>query len=302
MDTSRESFIDPLLYSESESTIKQRLRVFFSSSNKICNLTHILLDDTVMNGRIQPYYALITAIIGQVTVFLTWIISRRTHLPEWLYCPPISLTGFLFPERVVYLSGFILCFCVSTAMSIQVCSLLTAIKKISNHKNKFINVLILLAKWSIRSCLLGLIGQALIPFQSNTFQYIGTDEFISHIEATTIIHLFFASMLFMSAFVHGALVIIILYWLNQPVVGVRLVPQVSVRLKVSFAFCILAVIFGFEDCYRYIAFNQLHYTDDLKAELNMKGISQRLLVFFLFAYLATYSIDMHHLHKMMASF
>ena len=226
------------------------------------------MDRPILNTS-RPSFSLFlyTSVCALITIFACWALAWHYNLPSDMWCPPISLTGFLYPERAVYIAGFTLTFFLGVA-SLKQLRLLFAAEAPESALLKFAVRVLFIA-------LLGMLGQALVPFQKNTF----TARFPQDLETTTIVHLVFAAVFFYGAQIHAIAVLI-----------ARLQYKNRLNLPVKFKAASLA---GNIFC--------LYFMNSvLPDSVNSEGISQRLGVFCILGFFADYTRDFNKISRSFA--
>ena len=219
------------------------------------------MDQPILGSdRTRPALFLYTSITALITIIACWVVALQFNLPTGMWCPPISLTGFLYPERGIYITGFTATFAVGMAALKQLRTLFTAEAGESSRLHKFSLRVLFVA-------FIGMLGQALVPFQSDTF----TSEFPANIKPQTIVHLIFAAVFFYGAQIH-AIAILFARTFN----GNRL--KLPVKCKTLF-------LAGNIFC--------LYFLNSLLSDsVNSEGVSQRLGVLCILAFFADYSRDL----------
>jgi hypothetical protein len=209
----------------------------------------------------SPHWAHATATIALVTILACYALATR-HLPDWMTIPPISLTGFLAPERFVYAAGFTLTFVAGlvTARQVRVInSLYTRRSSVSNIALKILHV-----------ALICMLIQGIVPFQENALDVLIMNE--STLTAQTVIHLIAAGIFFLGCQMHGVLI-----------VADRLVNN---RARLPFKFKSVLLLGSI-----YFLNSKEGTNGDPRADFNAAGLAQRLGVLCILLFYADYARD-----------
>lgn len=208
---------------------------------------------------VRPGIFVCTSFAAFVTIHACWAVALMFNLPSNLWCPPISFTGFLYPERAIYVFGFSITFLMAMTAVGQL-HRLAPTEADDSCLHTFASRVLYVA-------LIGMVGQAMVPFQSDTF----TANFPEDLKPQTIFHLIFAAVFFYGSQIHAVLVLAARISRGNPL-------SLPWKLK---TFLVLGNIF----C--------LYLMSAVLPDSSFReGLSQRLGVVFTLGFFADYSRDM----------
>ena len=208
-------------------------------------------------------WARMTALIAFVTIMICFFISKL-HLPTWMVSPPISLTGFLWPERGLYSFGFTLTFFFGLIATRQ----MKAVVHVSNGGS-----LSVLACNLLIVALVGMLIQGLVPFQEDTIEMLLPGKSFPAVQ--TLIHLIGAAIFFLIAQLHGLLILVDRLMVNPS--------KLPVKVK---SICLIGSVISLQ-------LMDAKNDGDPHAAFNVAGFYQRLGVLFILIFFADYSRDVY---------
>ena len=211
--------------------------------------------DAMSRDGIRAKMFIYTSVTAFVTITACWAVALFSNLPSSLWCPPISLTGFLYPERAMYVIGFSVTFFIGNSAVTQL-HWLSPPSRLHAFATRVLYV-----------ALVGMLGQAIVPFQTDTF----SAEFPRDLKLQTIVHLLFAAVFFYGSQIHAILVLSVRMQRGNPL-------KLPWKLKTFY-------LFGNIIC--------LYFLNSILPDSNYReGLSQRLGVLFILAFFADYSRDL----------
>ncbi|CEL95344.1 unnamed protein product [Vitrella brassicaformis CCMP3155] len=230
-----------------------------------------------LTKRWVAHIPLVTGLTAFTTIFLCQLsahffchtcIPRGSSPPVPLWAPTISLTGNHPPERFIYAVGFS-----ATALVMVPCTLMACHLQVR-----------LRAKWTrivlsggfLLVATAGLFIQGVIPLQPDILMLMYGDR-MDKVTALSLVHLASAGVFFVCAFIHGALVTLLLMQHKSPLIRM---PSRLLKLGCVLVFLVSIVISP-----------ALPHASAIE-RLNASGASQRLCVLCIIVFLSSYTLDM----------
>jgi hypothetical protein len=185
-------------------------------------------------------------------------------MPPGFYIPQISFTGFLWPERLVYIIGFTATYIAGLVASRHFMAIVAI---------EGLGLLGLFSYITLLISMTGMVIQAWVPFQSNTFTELLPGK--SDIEETTVFHLAAAGVFFFGSIAHATMFLIARIFFGK---------SLGLPIKVKLTFLTAAIVSLFVLPWFF------NFADSV-TETNVMGACQRAGVLFILAYFNDYSRD-----------
>jgi hypothetical protein len=249
--------------------------------------------------KFMRFLPVLTAVFAVLVIFTCNVLARGNgHVPSWMVYPPISFTGYAFPERGVYMAGFSIVAGAFVSLSMPFCRYLLRYAQPQQHrriKRMRFNGLIAFA---------GLGLHAIIPLQIDILEVIqnitrlNNAESGNEIEAPQLqlqsgIHQLAAAVFFLCSFAHGIDMLAVL----------KASPELPVGyLRNKFGFLWKVACLGSAGLPLWVSL-LYHPASGIKKpmqqmaeQMEVAGLSQWTVVGGLIGFYASYSSDFHILH------
>jgi hypothetical protein len=223
-------------------------------------------------GSIYRSAGVLASISSTISMFLCWYCSSF-RFPEGVVSPPVSFTVFLPPEKYFWTLGCI----ITSAFGVCVAHQFITLTLTSKSIWRFIAIICL------SFALIGLLVQSIIPLQSDMWRML-TDPKHFEIQMVTLIHLMSASLFFLGSYSFA-------FFSFLALVRSRAIPLQAMRLKLFILVVLMLCIIGFG----------LSEHDQIKLNkvdlINSEGIEQRVIIFIISLYYASFTYDIIQLEK-----